>query len=586
MHFLRNICLLIGLLNVVGLPSGIAQTYDTLYTNGFETPLNESFNITDDTCTYIFERTTNRQTVGNYSLTYQSGDAKAGCAAAFQSADQFSIKDVNPKDSFFIQVDFYKSAANSIPLPGDRGEGMTVSLRTFAPGPGRAPNLFVDFFARYVDSVPKAPAGWHTFTTDTFTGKSIRDQTLNTQFFLEYAALAGKGGADMYMDEVKVIRYRNFEPTIELKRPNGGEEIEKNTTYEIRWKALGPVAQVNLAYSANGGDTWNPIQKNVDASAGKYQWNVPDKNTEQGLIRVRSAGNTAAEAISEEPFSIIDKRPELTLTAPNGSEKLDIATRYTIEWTRFKVSKVDLAYREFEQWNTIDTSVNAAKGSYEWVVPDANRSLDIRIRDAAGSAAGDTVFSVRAENGLSPEVALTQPRKNDEILTGTLYDIKWVANSRLAEVNIDFKPNPDSSWQDVATGISAGNEAYKWRAPVDERPDARLRIVAGNSSSTTDVIPVTVTDQLTATPSLTTVPTLKVYPNPAGKQVSIALPSSAQNSLSAITVTGLEGKTYQKNAVRADAKSITLDISELPSGMYILQIEAADTIYTKRLLKR
>ncbi len=91
---------------------------------------------------------------------------------------------------------------------------------------------------------------------------------------------------------------------VEIVAPNGGEEIDPNTTYRIEWISDSTVEYVNLYYSIDGGVTWNLIEGGIFASLGYYDWAVPDVNTADALIKIEDYSNNIFYDISDSLFTI------------------------------------------------------------------------------------------------------------------------------------------------------------------------------------------------------------------------------------------------------------------------------------------
>ncbi len=73
---------------------------------------------------------------------------------------------------------------------------------------------------------------------------------------------------------------------------------------------------------------------------------------------------------------------------------------------------------------------------------------------------------------------------------------------------------------------------------------------------------------------------LKVYPNPANGMISISAHENIQN-ISIVNLTGQEVKNFDNDGVTAQ-----LDISDLPSGSYILKITTGQTTGTYQIIKK
>lgn len=74
---------------------------------------------------------------------------------------------------------------------------------------------------------------------------------------------------------------------------------------------------------------------------------------------------------------------------------------------------------------------------------------------------------------------------------------------------------------------------------------------------------------------------VRVYPNPASDIVYIDLPE--QKQIGTISVLDMSGKSCLTKDLNDAESSIQLDISSLPSGMYLLQIETGDISYHSKL---
>ncbi|MDQ1769254.1 S8 family serine peptidase [Labilibaculum sp. A4] len=73
---------------------------------------------------------------------------------------------------------------------------------------------------------------------------------------------------------------------------------------------------------------------------------------------------------------------------------------------------------------------------------------------------------------------------------------------------------------------------------------------------------------------------LKLYPNPAKNFVTLYIQGNIQSK---VRISSLTGKTIQ--ILTLDQESNSIDISNLPSGMYFISIEDGDEIISKKLIK-
>ena len=74
---------------------------------------------------------------------------------------------------------------------------------------------------------------------------------------------------------------------------------------------------------------------------------------------------------------------------------------------------------------------------------------------------------------------------------------------------------------------------------------------------------------------------LQVYPNPAGQRVRLALPLRAAGT---VRLTDLAGRVLLTQALAADAAEQELDLTALPTGLYVVQVEQQGQRFTQRLV--
>lgn len=130
-------------------------------------------------------------------------------------------------------------------------------------------------------------------------------------------------------------------------------------------------------------------------------------------------------------------------------------------------------------------------------------------------------------------------------------------------------------WLDAAGNAIPGatNRTYQ---PVNPGP---VRVAVYNStgcSDTSDVFDyLDIAEPLTGT-------SLRVYPNPADDRVHITL--QGHSGIALLTLQTVDGRTIQQHTV--DSDTFHLDLSQVPSGMYMIRITATAGTYTCKIVKQ
>ncbi len=76
--------------------------------------------------------------------------------------------------------------------------------------------------------------------------------------------------------------------------------------------------------------------------------------------------------------------------------------------------------------------------------------------------------------------------------------------------------------------------------------------------------------------------TIQVYPNPANSQISVSMPS---DHISEIDIADINGKTWTSNSVSHGEKYITVDVSKLTKGLYLLTLKGKETVIVTKFHK-
>lgn len=106
----------------------------------------------------------------------------------------------------------------------------------------------------------------------------------------------------------------NYEPNevwsytavlITVLAPNGGEPLMAGSIYTIRWGSRVYINDVLIEYSTNNGQDWNDV--NTVPNTGSYEWNqVPEANSNECLVRITDANDTAVYDSSDKVFTIFE----------------------------------------------------------------------------------------------------------------------------------------------------------------------------------------------------------------------------------------------------------------------------------------
>jgi len=74
-------------------------------------------------------------------------------------------------------------------------------------------------------------------------------------------------------------------PVISVTAPNGDENWEADSSYDVMWTSTGTSGNVCIEYSTNSGSDWSEVISGT-ADDGIYSWTVPDTSSDNCMVRI------------------------------------------------------------------------------------------------------------------------------------------------------------------------------------------------------------------------------------------------------------------------------------------------------------
>ena len=201
---------------------------------------------------------------------------------------------------------------------------------------------------------------------------------------------------------------------VQLDSPNGGNILTVATPFNVNGSVFGPIAQVKLFYSTNGGATYeNPMNgcETVAVSGGSFScnWSVPDIIGTTVRVKVEDANNSLVNDASAANFSV---KGSASLIAPTTGNIWIAGTSNNIVWDRTgTIGNVDLLYSVNNgTYNSIASGVpspTVTGNSYPWTLPsDAIVSPNVKVKITGENLVNEAVSPAFTVKG---SLALTYP---------------------------------------------------------------------------------------------------------------------------------------------------------------------------------
>ncbi|MFC1808454.1 hypothetical protein ACFL0T_08855, partial [Candidatus Omnitrophota bacterium] len=310
---------------------------------------------------------------------------------------------------------------------------------------------------------------------------------------------------------------------VEVDLPDTLSSWSANESNDITWTKWGDFDYVNIYYSSDGGENWDPIDdtgvqpsSNVDADHGTYEWFIDSSYTlsPSAKIKVIDAVNESFAAFV--PSDTFITKGTVSILLPDGADTYVCGEAIQVRWERFgNIAAVDIHYStNGTAYTPIAELQNVAFEGEEtwheeyWTPPElVSTTYYIRVRDTANPA----IKNPSVPFVLQGSIALTDPdAQAPTIEIDTPYTVKWnVIHGNIANVKIlgsrsgNFTGADDTFWittltkADNVTTFDAANFGtfgyvsqgqYEWSA-AEQQPvsiitndtTAKVRILDANT---------------------------------------------------------------------------------------------------------
>jgi hypothetical protein len=232
----------------------------------------------------------------------------------------------------------------------------------------------------------------------------INGYNSKNQFFTDY------GFNDNYWNDIKEFDYGSMqdiiiymEPdwgdkTLELINPTGGKSFKAGTDIEIKWTAEN-ISNLIIEYSSDGGKNWQVITDNLDASAGKINWTIPDNITETYKVRISDTEDLNVYRKTR-PFEVYAQKA-LSFEYPKQNTNFKKGTRQPVYWQSSGINTFKLEYSlDNQTWVTLCDSVKSKDGFVMVNLPNINADnifLKASDLDDTGNTFLSEKFSLNSE---------------------------------------------------------------------------------------------------------------------------------------------------------------------------------------------
>jgi len=310
-------------------------------------------------------------------------------------------------------------------------------------------------------------------------------------------------------------------PYVLVLAPTSADTLYPDDIFQIKWKQLG-VANINIDYSTDLGNSWISVAASVPASPASYNWTVPNTPTVQGKVRVSETGNSALNYHVSETFVINEQLihtviagnvsgvPGTQVIVPISVENFNEVGAVTLV-INYDTSK--LLFVEAQNinplldgalindvngvltlaWDAVESVSLGNSLMFDGVFDYYGGTAAINLNETATEIANEIgeVYELNLIDGevsssVSQYVNIIYPDGGETLFAGSLVNIQWISG-QVTTLNIELSTDNGDSWSPIANSVTASNNSYEWTVPLISGSENLIRLTDSQNPSITSV---------------------------------------------------------------------------------------------------
>ncbi len=262
--------------------------------------------------------------------------------------------------------------------------------------------------------------------------------------------------------------------------PNGGEQLEQNSTALISWTTSNFIGSETLVVEYTTGSTWIELTSGTaDHLNGTYNWFIDQATYGVAVgyeVRVRTLDFTVLDK-SNAPFEVVAPASQaLTLINPVGGEQIAQNSTYKVSFDVSGFAASDVLRVEYTTngtaWTTITSkTVGELSGKYNWFVDDqqypVGSTYQLRVIDnATGTVQSQSPAFEIVIPVVTPRITVSAPNIPEQLTLNSTYEILWSTQGLSDNTSLIVEYSSDGGlthWDLLTSGtISSLKGRFSW----------------------------------------------------------------------------------------------------------------------------
>lgn len=274
-----------------------------------------------------------------------------------------------------------------------------------------------------------------------------------------------------------------IQKALQIKFPSGGEELVGGGNAKITWNSELEEDSIKIEFTSDSMKTWTVIKEHCH-DLGEYEWEIPCIVSQGCKVRISSIFNPEISDESDTYFTINNNA--ITVTSPNGGEKLFKGSEHIIRWeTAIDLSTVKLEYTKdsAKTWKPIAVFVPDT-GAFTWRIPDVSGEY-CKVRITSNDNAqvldeSDTFFQI-----LNGSLLIEKPNGGDTLYMGQDENITWQTSGEIGDSKLEYSLDNGGTWH-LIESATPNDGGYTWTIPDTTSTTCKVRVESNIYSAIND----------------------------------------------------------------------------------------------------
>lgn len=384
---------------------------------------------------------------------------------------------------------------------------------------------------------------------------------------------------DVVIDSIRVVVGT---PSITLTAPLAESKWNGKITNEITWDSEF-IADVRIEFSSDNGQTWEDIVDTSSANTRSYSWPATNILSSECFMKISDVANPNVYSITESPFTLC----ALEVLSPNGMGLYRAGSPVEVIWNSEMVGDLSLSYKACNdcEWVMVENSIPVDSSSYQWFPEIPTTWCKIQLSETDHPEAKDesnNMFFVY-------QLDLISPLGGESLEGGNITNIAW-ESTIIDEVKIEFSSDNGQTWVTEAS-VPANDTIYEWTVPNIDSDECFIKLsFPGMPENQYDIneVAFSIYHTVGLDDNIIKDEEFKIFPIPAIDILSISLNAHKKgNHNYDIQVYNMGGEIIlNESNIINDNQIINLDLSNLTTGIYFINIRSETKSISKKFIKK